>query len=57
MRKTKQQLIDRVLENIVDDIKYGDLTVLEELLFMIPTDKLIGSLNEEEWVIYNNIII
>lgn len=53
--KTKQQLIDRVLECIEDDCKHGDLTVLEELLKMLPANKLIGSLDEREWIIYDKV--
>lgn len=53
--KTKQQLIDRVLEEMVKDVKLGDLTVLEELLRFIPDKNLIQALNENEWGLYKDL--
>lgn len=50
----KQELIDEVIELIKDDIISGDCTVLDELLWMIPTNNLIFSLPEEKWSKYNN---
>lgn len=54
-RKTREELIDRLIENLRDDFENGDYTVLEELLGFIPNKKLIGSLNEEEWVLFKNL--
>lgn len=47
--KSKQDLIDAVIEELKRDIESGDYTVLEELLSFIPSRKLIGSLPEEQW--------
>lgn len=44
-----EELIDEVIEAIKSDINFGDLTVLDELLRMIPTKNLIQSLAEERW--------
>lgn len=52
---THQALVDRVIENLLEQIKYGDLTVLEELLKFIPTENLIGALNEDEWLTYKHL--
>lgn len=35
----KQELIDKVLEQIVRDVESGDLTAIEELIADIPNDK------------------
>lgn len=42
-------LIDRVIEQVKKDVADGDLTVIDELLRLIPIDNLIQSLPEEEW--------
>lgn len=44
----KQQLIDKVLEQIVKDIEAGDLTAIEELIADIPDQKAIHYLPEGE---------
>lgn len=44
-----QALIDRVVEQIKDDIAMGDIEALEELLRFIPKENLIQYLPEEEW--------
>lgn len=48
-KKSSQELLDKVIRSIKNDIECGDLTVLEELLTHIPKKYLIGSLSEEEW--------
>tara|TARA_R110000851_G_scaffold4416_1_gene17951 strand:+ start:2484 stop:3020 length:537 start_codon:yes stop_codon:yes gene_type:complete len=40
-------LVDSVIEKIKDDIKYGDLTAIDELLRFVPKENLIGYLPEE----------
>lgn len=50
-----EELIDEVIEEIKSDINSGDLTVLDELLRMIPTRNLIQSLGEERWDNYKGI--
>jgi hypothetical protein len=42
-------LVERVVEQIKEDIKNGDVTALEELLSFTPKENLIGYLPEEEW--------
>lgn len=44
----KQELIDKVLEQIVRDVEAGDLTAIEELIAGIPDDKAQHFLPEEE---------
>ena len=39
-------LIDQVLEQIVIDLRDGDVTALEEMLAFVPKDKLRGFLPE-----------
>jgi len=53
---TKQDLVDAVLDDTVDSIKRGDLTVLEELLNLVPVEYLIKSLGEEAWEKFNHLI-
>lgn len=45
---TKQELVDAVTERLLSDISQSDLTVLDELLNLIPVSNLINSLPEEE---------
>lgn len=47
--KTKQELIDAVIESLKADVLAGDVTVLEELLGFIEKDKLVQSLPEDRW--------
>ena len=47
--KTKQDLVDRLIEQIKTDIAQGDVTVLDEILMNCNTKLLIDSLPEEEW--------
>lgn len=44
-----EELVDEVIEELKSDIANGDVTVLDELLRMIPTKNLIQSLPEERW--------
>jgi hypothetical protein len=45
----KQELVDRVLEEIKRDVAAGDVTAIDELLKFCPKQFLIGYLPEEEW--------
>lgn len=45
----KQELIDKVIDQIKTDINEGDTTVLEELLKAVATRLLLHSLPEEQW--------
>jgi hypothetical protein len=42
-----QSLIDRVLDQLEDDIKDRDFTAIEELLKFVPEENLIAYLPEE----------
>jgi hypothetical protein len=52
----KQQLIDRLINQIVSDANSGDTTVLEEILFNVPNKVLLHSLPEEEWKRYEKVL-
>ena len=42
----KQELVDKCLEQIKDDVKGGDVTAIDELLMFLPTKYLKGYLPE-----------
>ena len=42
----KNDLIDLVIDQIVEDLKTGDLTALVELLGFVDTNKLTGYLSD-----------
>ena len=44
-----QKLIDKVLDGIMKDFAYGDVTAVEELLTFVPKENLIGYLPENTW--------
>jgi hypothetical protein len=43
----KQDVIDKVIEEMKDQIEYGDWTAIDELLHYVPMDALVGFLAEE----------
>jgi hypothetical protein len=45
---TKEKLIDKVIQTIIMDVHYGDLTAVEELLKTTPIEDLINYLPEED---------
>jgi len=45
----KQELIERVIEQIKDDLNNYGVEAIEELLNFCPTKNLVGYLPEEEW--------
>lgn len=45
---TKQQVIDKVLVEIVNDVTNGDMTAVEELLTLVPEENLVDYLPEDE---------
>ncbi len=49
MEERKEKLVDAVIEELKDDFKHGDYTVLDELLKFIPLPNLVQSLPEEMW--------
>jgi len=48
----EQKLIERVVQQIRDDLYSGDVESLEELLRFLPKENLIQYLPEEEWINY-----
>jgi hypothetical protein len=52
-KKTKQEIVDAVIDDLKKGFEVGDYTVLEELLFFIPRKNLIQALPEEEWKSFN----
>lgn len=55
MEERKEAIVDDVIESLKKDIAQGDLTVLDELLKMIPEKNLIQSLDESVWTDYSKI--
>jgi len=51
-KKTPQELIDRVIQKIKEDVEYGDETAIDELLNFVDKKYLVGFLPEEEWQDY-----
>lgn len=47
--KSKQDLIEKVLEQIELDVHCGDIEAIEELLTFLPNVNLIEYLPEEDW--------
>ena len=47
--KSKEDLIETVLQQIVMDVHCGDSEAIEELLSFIPIGNLIAYLPEEDW--------
>ena len=44
----RENLIDKVLDEIVEDVNKGDLTAIEEMLNSVPTKVLEGYLPESD---------
>jgi hypothetical protein len=53
--KTKEQLIEAVMDDILSSVAYGDLTTFEEILGFVPTNNLIQALPEEDWGKYEHL--
>jgi len=45
----KKELVERVVEQIKQDLAEYGVEAIEELLFFCPTKNLVGYLPEEEW--------
>jgi len=43
------EIIDLVIEQIVEDVKNKDFTAIEELLYQLPKETLIGYLPEGKY--------
>jgi len=48
-KKSKEELIDSVINQIIMDMDHDDYTALEELLGFTPNVNLIEYLPEEDW--------
>ena len=48
--KLNEGLIDRVLAQIVKDVKQGDLTAIQELIMRLPHHRLVAYLPEDQWI-------
>ncbi|GIV43875.1 MAG: hypothetical protein KatS3mg035_0998 [Bacteroidia bacterium] len=57
MEERKQELVDAVIEDLKNSFKYGDYTVLDELLKKLPLKTLIQSLPEKSWKKFPEIYI
>lgn len=55
LEERKEAIVDDVIEYLKKEIEQGDVTVLDELLKMIPDKNLIQALAEEEWKQYSKI--
>jgi len=44
----KQRIVDQCIEQIKQDLKYGDETAIDELLKFVPDEKLIGFLPDDD---------
>ena len=53
----KEDLINKVIEQIKDDFFNGDIEPIEELLKFIPVENLIGYLSEDEWKQFNHLVV
>jgi hypothetical protein len=47
--KSKQDLIETALKQIVMDVHCGDLEAIEELLNFLPIENVVQYLPEEDW--------
>jgi hypothetical protein len=47
--RTKQELIDQVIEQIKKDVAKQDMTAVEELLRVVPEEHLSGYLSELDY--------
>jgi hypothetical protein len=54
--KNKQDLIEKVVEQIKEDLHCGEVEALEELLTFVPVENLIGYLPEEDWKPFNHLV-
>jgi hypothetical protein len=54
-QKNKEELIQKVIEQISEDIHFHDHKALEELLNFTPIKYLIGYLPEEDWSSFKKI--
>lgn len=47
--KSKEDLIEMVVKQIITDVSFKDLEAVEELLSFCPIENLIAYLPEEDW--------
>ena len=53
--KTKEDLIETVVEQIKEDVHCGDSEAIEELLNFCPIKNLIAYLPEEDWAKFKHL--
>ena len=44
----KQELVDKALDQVLEDVWSGDLRGLEELFFLVPDENLVGYIADDE---------
>lgn len=44
----KQELVNKVLDLVIEGVWFGDLTVIEELLHLLPDENLVNALADDE---------
>ncbi len=54
--KTKNDLIEMVVEQIQLDVHCGDVTAIEELVKTCPIENLVAYLPDDEWKKYSHLI-
>jgi hypothetical protein len=56
-KKTKQDLIDTVVNQMRQDVHYGDYSAVEGLLALSPAENLIAYLPEKDWKEFNHLVV
>ena len=51
----KQPLVDAVIDDLKENFRSGDYTVLDELLLMLDREKLVQALPEEMWETFKHL--
>lgn len=54
--KSKEDLIEMVVERIIIDVSFKDLEAVEELLSFCPIENLIAYLPEEDWEHFKHLL-
>ena len=54
--KTKQDLIETVVKQIITDVHCGDVEAIEELLTFVPIENIIAYLPEEDWRKFKHLV-
>jgi len=54
--KTKEELIDRVVDQIKLDVRCGDYSAIQELMKLCPVENLIAFLPEVDWRHFTHLV-